>query len=101
MSWVTYYLLLPLCNTLTAFAGNIGGYAVAIDIDNEVLYTLPALGKAGWESMTLAGEKLNNKNKIVAVIGDDQVYCILLMNSYTELHWLHLSFVRTAVMTCR
>jgi hypothetical protein len=93
--------LLPACyyhcvTHLLAVADGIGGYAVAIDIDNEVLYTVPAMGKAGWESMTLAGEKLNNKDKIVAVIGDDQVYFTLS----TMLQYTALLLVMAAMVYC-
>jgi hypothetical protein len=64
---------------------------VAIDIDNEVLYTVPAMGKAGWESAAFAGKQMEKTNKVVAVIGDDQV--LQHLQCRPALHYTNLQVV--------
>ena len=79
---ILLYCLLLLSTSITHYTyythtGGVGGYAVAIDIDNEVLYTVPAMGKAGYESAAFAGKQTEKTDKVVAVIGDDQVQYML------------------------
>ena len=56
-------------------AGN--GQGFALDVNNEVLYTIPAMGRAAWESVCVM-ENFNT-NKVVLLIGDDRGGAPLLL----------------------
>lgn len=53
------------------------GQEFALDVQNEVLYTIPAMGRAAWESVCVM-ENFNT-NKVVVLIGDDRGGAPLLL----------------------
>lgn len=55
----------------------LGGQEFALDVENEVLYTVPAMGRAAWESVCVM--KNFNTNKVVILIGDDRGGAPLLL----------------------
>lgn len=54
-----------------------GGQAYALDVDDEELYCVPALGRAAWESMAVMDN--HGTDKVVILIGDDRQAAPLLL----------------------
>jgi hypothetical protein len=54
-----------------------GGQEFILDVNNEVLYCAPAMGRAAWESVTVM-ENFGS-NKVVVLIGDDRGGAPLLL----------------------
>ena len=55
----------------------LGGQACALDVANSEIYVVPMLGRAAWESLTLADNL--GSNKVLAVVGDDRAPAPLIL----------------------
>lgn len=54
-----------------------GGYEYALDVKDGVLYQLPALGKAAWESVTVLDT--GNPRQTAILVGDDRAPAPLIL----------------------
>ena len=54
-----------------------GGQEFALDVNNNVLYCAPAMGRAAWESVAVMDNF--NSNKVVVLVGDDRGGAPLLL----------------------